>query len=183
MNRSVIVLLADGFEEIEAVTPIDVLRRAGAEVTVAGIGGLEIEGAHGLTFYTDIEIEEAAADYELVILPGGMPGAKYLGESRAARTLVEKTILSGDKVAAICAAPVLTLGAWGFLNGKEATCYPGMEKLFPDNVKFVPESVVIDGIITTSRGPGTAMEFAFALAEQLMGTDIAKKVASDMLVQ
>lgn len=182
MNRSVIVLLADGFEEIEAATPIDVLRRAGAEVVVAGLGSLDIHGAHGLSYLADIEIEEAAADYELVVLPGGMPGAKHLGESRAARTLVEKAIHSGDKIAAICAAPVMTLGAWGFLNGKTATCYPGMESMFPDNVKFVPERVVTDGIFTTSRGPGTAMEFALSLAAQLMGAEVAEKVAFDMLV-
>lgn len=181
MSKKVVVLLAEGFEEMEAATPIDVLRRAGAEVTVAGLGGRTIRGAHGLAYQADAELDAVDDDWDLVVLPGGMPGAKNLGESPKARKLAEKALASGKRVAAICAAPVMTLGAWGMLDGRKATCYPGMEKMFPAKVAFSPERVVVDGQVTTSRGPGTALEFSLALAEQLAGRETSAGLAKEML--
>lgn len=182
MSKKVIVLLAEGFEEIEAVTPVDVLHRAGAEVTLAGVGGTLIKGAHGVSYAADAELSKVAANnYDLVVFPGGMPGAKHLGDSETARKLAETTYHAGALVAAICAAPVMTLGAWGMLAGKKATCYPGMENMFPAEVKFSSDRVVVDGNIITSRGPGTALEFSLALVHQLIGADAAGQLAQGMV--
>lgn len=181
--RAAAVLLAEGFEEIETATPVDVLRRAGVEVTLAGVDGLVHKGAHGLTYNADAKAEGLAGDFDLVVLPGGMPGAKNLGESPDARSLVERTFRAGKLIAAICAAPALTLAAWGILDGKLATCYPGMEKTFPAGVKFSPERVVVDGNVVTSRGPGAALEFSLTLVRLLVGEDQAKRIAVDMLLK
>ncbi len=184
MRKKALVLFADGFEEIEAATPVDVLRRAGAEVTAAGVGGIERRGARGMAFRLDATLESAlAGEYDLLVLPGGMPGAAHLGECAPARALAEKMCAEGRLVAAICAAPVKTLGAWGLLDGKRATCYPGMEAEFPAAVVFSPERVVVDGNVTTSRGPGTALEFALCLAAQLAGDAVAEKVGQAMLAK
>lgn len=181
MSKKVVVALADGFEEMEAATPIDVLRRAGAEVTAAGLGGRLVRGAHGLVFQADAELDAVGENWDLVVFPGGMPGAKHLGESPKARKLAETALASGERVAAICAAPVMTLGAWGMLKGRQATCYPGMETMFPAGVAFSPERVVVDGQVTTSRGPGTALEFALALVEQIIGRETSAALARDMV--
>lgn len=183
MTKKAVVLLAEGFEELEALSPVDVLRRAGVEVTVAGVGGLNIKSAHDVTVAADVLLDKLSGDFDMVILPGGMPGSKNLGDSPAARALTEKMLAGGKLVASICAAPVFTLAAWGMLDNKKATCYAGMEKMFPPSVKFSSERVVVDGAITTSRGPGTALDFAFALAAQLVGQGVADKVAGDMLVK
>lgn len=184
MTKKALILLANGFEEIEAATPIDVLRRAGVEVTTAGVGGTLIEGAHGVSFQADKDLASVTADgFDLLVFPGGMPGAKNLGESAKAKSLAETMVASGKKVAAICAAPVMTLGAWGMLDGKKATCYPGMESMFPAGVVFLADTVVVDGAITTSRGPGTALPFSFSLTAQLVGQDKADEVATAMLLK
>lgn len=183
MSKKALILLAEGFEEIEAATPIDVLRRAGCDVVSAGLTGTEIKGAHGLVFKTDIALSALSGDFDMIVLPGGMPGAKHLGDSAEAKKLATDMCAAGKLVASICAAPVMTLGAWGLLNGKKATCYPGMEGMFPAGVIFSPERVVVDGAITTSRGPGTALEFAICLAGQIAGRDVADKLASDMLLK
>lgn len=183
MTKKALVLLAPGFEEVEAATPIDVLRRAGIEVTVAGLGGTLVPGAHGLAFQADRDLASVTADgFDLLVFPGGMPGAKNLGGSAQAKILAETMVAAGKKVAAICAAPVMTLGAWGLLNGRKATCYPGMESMFPEKVIFVPDAVAVDGDITTGRGPGAAPAFSLSLAEQLAGRDKADAVASAMLL-
>lgn len=183
MSKKAVVLLAEGFEELEAAAPIDVLRRAGVDVTVAGVGGLARKGAHGLTYTADVELAKLSGDFDLIVLPGGMPGSKNLGDSAAAKSLTEKMLAGGKLVSSICAAPVLTLGAWGMLNNRTATCYPGMEAMFPASVKFSSERVVVDGKIITSRGPGTALEFALVLVEQLLDAATAKKIAGDMVVK
>lgn len=177
MAKKAAVLLADGFEEIEAVTPIDILRRAGVEVLVAGISGKHATGAHGLVVNADVLATELGDDLNLLVFPGGMPGSKNLGESPVAESLAKRLHASGKLVAAICAAPVFTLGAWGLLNGKRATCYPGMEGMFPAEVAFVPERVVMDGNIITSRGPGTATEFSLSLAALVAGPEKADEIA------
>lgn len=182
MSKKALVLLAEGFEEIEAAAPIDVLRRAGAEVTVAGVGTLTPKGAHGLAYTADVLFEQVGGEFDLIVFPGGMPGAKNLGETAKAAELAKKMAAEGRLVAAICAAPIFTLGAWGILDGRRATCYAGMEGMFPEKVTFSSERVVVDGNVITSRGPGTATDFALALAAQLMGEAAAKQVASDMLV-
>lgn len=183
MAAKAIVVLAEGFEEIEAITPVDVLRRAGVEVTLAGVGGTAIRGAHGLAVSADAALESVTGLFDLIVLPGGMPGAKNIGESAAARALTQKMLDGGKLAASICAAPVFTLGAWGMLDNRSATCYQGMEGMFPKAVNFSSERVVMDGNIITSRGPGTAMEFALVLAGKLAGQETAVQLAKDMIVK
>lgn len=178
-----IVVLAEGFEEIEAVTPIDVLRRAGVEVVTAGLTGRKVTGAHGITLEADTTVAHAPADADAVILPGGLPGAEHLGKSEAVAALVKRTAERGKTVAAICAAPALALARTGLLDGKRATCYPGFEKHFSSKTTRSDERVVVDGHLTTSRGPGTALEFSLALAAQLAGPAKARQLEEGMLVK
>ena len=177
------VLLADGFEEIEAVTPVDVLRRAGVEVVLVGISGLSVKGSRGVVYAADEFIADLGGEFGLVALPGGMPGAKNLGESAEARSLAEKTAAAGGLVAAICAAPAMALAPWGLLDGKRATCYPGFEKHFSSRTAFSPERVVVDGNIVTSRGPGTALEFSLRLVELASGEEAMRRLSVDMLAR
>ncbi len=183
MAARVIVVLAAGFEEIEAVTPVDVLRRAELDVTVAGVGGTTICGAHGVSYLCDIEIEEIETVPDAIVLPGGLPGAENLGKSTAVRDLARKVFESGGLCAAICAAPALTLAQFGLLEGREATCYPSFEKFFGENTTHSEERVVVDGQIVTSRGPGTALEFSLQLAAMLAGEEIAHSLSQRMLAR
>lgn len=173
-----LVLLADGFEEIEAVTVIDVLRRGGISVTAASIAGSTVRGARGISLVADADFEKQnLADYEAVVLPGGMPGAASLRDSLPVREALKRFARDGKIVAAICAAPI-ALEAAGLLAGRRATSYPGHE--IPSAV-YEEASVVVDGRFVTSRGPGTAMEFALKLVELLAGADTKDKVARALL--
>lgn len=176
------VLLADGFEEIEAVTPIDVLRRAGVEVVTLGVTGKRVKGAHGLVIEADEPVAQAPEELDLVVLPGGMPGAENLARSPEVKGLVERVSRAGKRVAAICAAPAVALAPTGLLAGRRATCYPGFEARFAPDVQASTERVVVDGALVTSRGPGTALEFALALVEQLVGAAKAAELRQKMLV-
>ncbi|MGN0609424.1 MAG: DJ-1 family glyoxalase III [Oscillospiraceae bacterium] len=173
--------LAQGFEEIEAITVIDILRRAGKEVVTVGIGGRNITGAHGIAVTADTDDKSAVLDerLEMVFLPGGMPGTLNLDKS----DFVEKTLAyctANDLyIAAICAAPSV-LGHKGVLEGKKASCYPGFEKeLKGAEVSYDPVSV--DGKVITSRGPATAMAFGLKLAEITVSAEAAKKTGEGML--
>jgi 4-methyl-5(b-hydroxyethyl)-thiazole monophosphate biosynthesis len=177
----VVVVLAEGFEEIEAVTPIDVLRRAGVEVVTAGVSGKRVLGSHGIVVEADTTLD-ALPPCDAVILPGGMPGSDNLGKSEAVQALVRKTHAAGKHVAAICAAPALALARSGVLEGKRATCYPGLEKHFGAGVTRADERVVVDGKVVTSRGPGTALEFSLTLVEQLVSKQKADELRKGMLV-
>ena len=174
------VFFADGFEEVEALTPVDMLRRAGVEVTmVAMLGKTAVTGSHGITVKADILFEDADFDdTDLFVLPGGMPGTTHLKESEPLLELLVKAAGDGKLVSAICAAPTV-LGKAGLLKGRTATCYPGCEDGLTGAV-LSTESVVVDGNIVTSRGAGTAMPFSFKLIELLLGAgksaDMKKKV-------
>lgn len=183
MRKKILVVLATGFEEIEAVTPIDVLRRAGAEVTVAGVGSLEVSGSRGLKVVADVRLEDYRDLPDLVVLPGGSPGAENLSRSEALKTLLTKMKDSGRWIGAICAAPAVVLAGQGQLSGKKATCYPGYEKSFPSDARFVEDRVVRDGQLVTSRGPGTALEFSLELAKQVVDPALAAKISELMLAK
>lgn len=173
----ILVLLANGFEEIEALTPIDMLRRAGAKVKTVGINGKTATGAHGICVVCDAEPDEIElSDVSMVILPGGMPGATNLDVSPFTDKVIEAVNKNGGRLAAICAAP-LVLGRRGILSGKSATCYPGFEnELLGANV--VMESVVTDGNITTARGMGVALKFAKELISLTVGEKIAAEISA-----
>ena len=175
------VFLADGFEEIEAIAAIDVLRRAEYDVTTVAVNSddLTIEGAHGMAFFTDShEADVETDDMDAIILPGGMPGTLNLEKSPIVQAALEYCIRNDKLVAAICAAPSI-LGHKGYLKGKEATCYPGFEQeLIGASVKDA--AVVKDGTIITGRGPGVAVDFALKIVETISGKELAEKIGMAM---
>ena len=177
-----LVPLAPGFEEIEAVTIIDVLRRAEIQVRVVGLEPGPVTGSHGITLETDGALSDVKAeDVRVAILPGGLPGAENLkGDSRLLE-LLAALHSSGRTVAAICAAPMV-LGAAGVLTGAEATCYPGFEEHLT-GATHTTNRVQRSGNVVTSRGPGTALEFALALVADWKGAAVAEELSRGMLVQ
>jgi 4-methyl-5(b-hydroxyethyl)-thiazole monophosphate biosynthesis len=183
MGQKVLVTLADGFEEIEAVSIIDVLRRSGLEVTVAGVGKRDVTGSHGITIQTDTKLEDVKFSPDAVVLPGGMPGADNLKKSSALKKLLEDMNKSNKVIGAICAAPAVTLAAHGILRGRKATCYPGFENKFGSDTTFISDRVVRDKNIITSRGPGTAIEFALEIVSALVSKEKCEELSKAMLVK
>ena len=181
MVKKALVILAQGFEEVEAITPVDILRRAHVEVVVAGLKAKEITGSRGVTVVADKILDEDDFDYDALILPGGNPGASNLGKSQKVRAIIENMNNNGKVIAAICAAPAVVLAPMGILNGRRATCFPGLESKFADDVMFLEDNVVINGNIITSRGPGTSLEFALAIVEELICKDVASEIAKAVL--
>ena len=176
----VLVPLADGCEELEAVTIIDLLRRAGIEVTTAGLKPGIVKASRGVQLLPDVSLDVALRDdYDMVVLPGGMPGAAHLKTDVRILDLLRKMAAAGKYTAAICAAPMVLAEA-GVLNGKHATSYPGFLDGLP-GVTVSGAAVVQDGRVLTSRGPGTAMDFALALVETLAGRDKRQQVEAALV--
>ncbi|MHB1053999.1 MAG: DJ-1 family glyoxalase III [Thiobacillus sp.] len=176
----VLVPLADGCEEIEAITIIDLLRRAGIDVVVAGLKAGIITASRGVQLVPDVTLDVALHhEYDMVVLPGGMPGAVNLKDDARMIALLKKMAAAGKYTAAICAAPMVLAEA-GLLEGKQATSYPGFLDAIP-GVTLSTAAVVQDGNVLTSRGPGTAMDFALALIEVLSGADKRQQVESALL--
>ncbi len=175
------LFLADGFEEVEALTPLDYLRRAKVDVRTVGVTAKEIRGAHDIIVRADISISDLTVDdsIEGVILPGGMPGVKNLDQSEKLKEIIRFCDERSALVAAICAAPSI-LGRMGLLEGKQAVCYPGFEdQLMGAVVK--EDKVVTDKNYITSRGAGCANEFSFALIEYLKDRETAESIASSVI--
>lgn len=181
MSKKAIVVAAEGFEEIEAISLIDILRRAGIEVTVAGLGNTKVRGAHGLTIITDKELKDAGSDFDACVFPGGMPGATNLAASERVKGLIQKMNSESKVIAAICASPAIVLAPTGILKNKSATCYPGMQGDFGKDINFKEDVVVADGNVITSRGPATAVSFSLALVEKLLGSETADKLKKALL--
>jgi protein deglycase len=181
--KKVCILLAKGFEEVEAITPIDYLRRAGAEVITAGIGGTQIQGAHGMTIITQTELSQIQSDdFDCVVIPGGGPGSAAIAADGHCTAFIRRHAAANKMIAAICAAPALVLGeACGLLAGKRFTCYPGMESRVSGGI-FTEGRVVTDGQFITSRGPGSAGDFSVAIARALIGNTAADQLASAVLM-
>ncbi len=176
------VLLADGFEEIEAITVIDVLRRADVDTTIVGVDTERPCGSHGIRVEADAELAATAQrEFDLVVLPGGMPGATNLRDHPDVQRLVRAQSERRADVAAICAAPI-ALASAGVLRGRRATSFPGFAPQLAD-VDYVEQRVVEDGHVITSRSAGTAMEFALALVARLRGREVADEIARRMLVE
>ncbi|MBS6194206.1 MAG: DJ-1/PfpI family protein [Clostridiales bacterium] len=177
----VCVFLADGFEEIEGLTVVDLLRRAGEEAVMVSImGRKEITGSHGIQVRADALFEEMDfTETKLLVLPGGMPGTKYLGAFTPLTELLKSWNEDGKMLAAICAAPSV-FGDLGLLKGKEAVCYPGFEERLTGAV-IGKGTVSVDGNITTSRGLGTAIDFAAALIEQLQNREKAEEIKKSII--
>lgn len=176
----VYLFLANGFEEVEALAPLDLLRRAGVEVTTVGVGGDLVRGSHGIPVQADIPdtmFRDSAPD--MVILPGGMPGAKNLDASRTVDAALRAAAAHGGYLAAICAAPFV-LGKRGYLTGKRAICYPGFEPQL-EGATIAGTRVVRDGNVITAAGMGVAVEFGLLLVETLKGAETAAKLRAAIL--
>ncbi len=180
MQYKVIVLLVDGFEEAEAVVPIDIMRRAGMEVSLMAVGETtSVKGSHGITIVADDVLNEANDTMaDLLLLPGG-PGTKSLQQSPLVRELVTRYAKADRWIAAICAAPMIP-GDLGLLQGHQATCYPGYE-LHLKGAKLMTKEVVVSGKMITARGAGVAFQFGFEIVSQLKGRDAAHEVAKKMM--
>ncbi len=178
----ILVPLAEGFEEIEFSTIVDILRRAGMKVTVAGLKEGAISGAHGVRVTPDTLIDKVSADdFDVIVLPGGNPGYVNLEKSEKVLQLVREMHDRNKYVTAICAAPSVLAKA-GVIQGKRVTIFPGMEDALT-GAQYSKDRVVIDGRIITSQGPGTAMEFAIKLVEVLAGRNRAEEVAMGVLTK
>ncbi len=177
----VYVFLADGFEDVEALIPVDVLRRGGVDVTTVSTTDFPlVTSAHGVNIEADIMFEQGDfSDADLIFLPGGMPGAKNLYEHKGVCKAVTEQFAAGRKVAAICAAPAVVLAQLGLLNGKRATCYPGFENMLSE-AHYTADLVTVDGNITTAEGPAAAFPFAYELLAQLTNKNEADKIAEGM---
>ena len=183
MDKKIAVHLADGFEEIEAISIIDVLRRAGLDVVMVSVtGNLEVNGAHQIKVLADRLFE--SVDYNsifMIVLPGGMPGASNLNAHEGLRQQIKAFVAKDKQLAAICAAP-LVFGNLGILAGKQAVCYPGFEShLKGADILQIP--VVESGNIITGRGPGVAIQFALKIVEKVVSAEKAEILASQMLVK
>lgn len=169
------LFLANGFEEVEALAPLDLLRRAGLSVTTVGIGGTEIVGAHGISVKADLpDWQYHNPNPELIFLPGGMPGTLNLANSPTVKKAIQTAHRQNAWIAAICAAPSI-LGDMGLLAGKKAVCYPGFESHLTDAI-LSDQTVVRDGTIITAAGMGVALELGFLLVELLCGKEKAREL-------
>ncbi len=176
----VLVFLANGFEETEAVAPIDILRRNGQNVITVGIGEEVITSSHGITVVPDVTEADMSlmTDIDMIVLPGGMPGTLNLEKSRTVQDTIDYCAANGKFIGAICAAPSI-LGKKGLLKGKKATCFPGFEE-FLEGADFTGEPVEKDGNIITARGAGVAVEFGLKLVEALSGKPASDKIRESM---
>ena len=171
MSR-VLVPLAQGCEELEAVTITDILTRAGIEVVTAGLDDKPVKASRGITLLPDFSLDQVLNDdFDMIVLPGGLPGADHLNDDPRILGLLQRMAVEGKYTAAICAAPKILANA-NLLNGRKATSYPGiLDKLTIDGIEILSEPVVTDRKVITSRGPGTAMDFALELVEKLVGRE------------
>ncbi|MDR3112690.1 MAG: DJ-1/PfpI family protein [Elusimicrobiota bacterium] len=187
MSKKAFVFLADGFEEVEALTPVDYLRRADIETITVSINGKEaVHGSHKITVLADRILEQIdrkefqAAD--VFVLPGGMKGAQNLSQNGILDDVLKEANLSGKLIAAICASPAVVLDAKGILDGKIFTCYPEMEKSVK-KASYSLKRVVADGNLITARAAGTSAEFAIAIVEKLSGKEVADKISQAVLLK
>lgn len=173
------VFLADGFEEIEAITTIDILRRAELDVRIAGVGGRVIRGAHGIAVHADADAEALDTQgLQMIVLPGGMPGTLHLERAQSVSRMIDYAAENNVWIAAICAAPSI-LGHKGLLNGRRAVCYPGFEEQLA-GAEVTGNLVETDGRTITANGPGAAVEFALELVARLVSRERAQKLRASL---
>ena len=176
----VYILLADGFEEIEALATADILRRAEIKTELVSVNNTEyVKGAHGICVKADVFIKNICDDFDMLNFPGGAPGYVNLEKNPGVKLLADKALSTDKFIAAICAAPSV-LGKWGYLKGKKAACYPSFEK-YLEGAEVVCDDVVHDGNIITSRGAGTAHKFAFKIVEILKDKNLAQYIEKSMI--
>lgn len=179
--QSVLIVLADGFEEIETITIISILRRAKIKVIMAGLTGLDITSSRGINMVADTLLEdELQSDVDMVVLPGGEPGCSNLQQSTLLHGYLHQKVAEGVWIGAICSAPRV-LHAFGLINGKKVTSSPMVQALLT-NSQYSEQEVVVDAPFITSRGPGTAMKFAFRLMGQFLDRKLVRQLKDSMLV-
>ena len=181
MEKNVLVAVAEGSEELETICIVDVLRRAGANTILASVGKLTVNGSKGIKVAADQLLTACIREtYDLVALPGGMPGSEHLRDCTELTEALKRQRAEGRLYAAICAAPAVALHPHGLLEGRRITCHPNFAHLV-SNVELLDAPVVIDGNCITSRGAGTTVEFSLTLVEQLYGREKAQEVARGMV--
>ncbi len=177
--KKVAVLLANGFEEIEALTVVDILRRANVDCKMVSINDIEVQGSHKISVKADFLLSEEIKNYDMIVLPGGMPGAANLRDNKQVIEIIQSMYKKGKKLAAICAAPIVLERA-GLIKEKNVTSYPNaLER--ENEVNYKEDKVVIDENIITSRGPATAMEFSYTILRELDYEDEAINLEKGML--
>lgn len=183
MTKKVLVPIADGIEEIEAVCIIDILRRAESDVTVASVGNIQVTASRGVKIVADVKMSECIVqNYDLIALPGGLPGAEYLRDCDELVEMLKEQKQTGKFYAAICASPAVVLQYHGLLDGvNKATCYPSLADKLGDKAEKNGR-VVVDGNCITGQGPGVAMDFGIKLVEMLLGRDKAGEIATAMIM-
>jgi 4-methyl-5(b-hydroxyethyl)-thiazole monophosphate biosynthesis len=182
VSKRVLVPLAQGCEELEAVTIIDILRRGGLEVVTAGLDDALVKASRGTVLKPDVALDAVASEsFDMVVLPGGMPGSEHLANDARILSILAATAQHGAYTCAICAAPMV-LAKCGLLDGRRATSYPGViDKMDIPGMTFTGAAVETDGKIVTSRGPGTALDFALKLVELLMGPEVLDRVSRGLV--
>ena len=184
MVKRVLVPIADGIEEIEAVCIIDILRRGQADVTVASVGDVQVTASRGVKIVADVKISDCIGqNYDLIALPGGLPGAEYLRDSSELVEMLKQQKQQGKLYAAICASPAMVFQHHGLLDGiSKATCYPSLADELGSKARK-NERVVVDDNCITGQGPGVALEFGIKLVEMLFGQEKAETVADEMVMK
>lgn len=180
MKKKAVVVLAEGFEEMEAVIPIDILRRAGVEVIVAGLNDLIVKGSRGIMIQADCVLDTHTEHCDALILPGGGKGAENLAMSEKIKKIIRDMNSQGRLLGAICASPAVVLSPLGILSQKKATCFPDCAELFEKDVHYSDKPVVVDGNIITSKAAGTAFDFALAVVRALVGEEKALEVSGSV---
>ena len=181
MAKEALVILAEGFEEIETASIVDILRRAEIDVTLAGLEAGPLTGSRGMKVVPDCRLEDYDRLPDAVILPGGSEGARNLSKSERVADILKKADSENRIVAAICASPAVVLAPLSLLDGRKATCYPGLEEQFSPETQAVEEPAVSHGNLITGQGPGTALAFSLALVRALVGEETADRVAEELL--
>ena len=181
--KSCFVFLAPGFEEIEALATVDILRRGGLKVTTVAVNdSAQVTGAHGVPVVADAmlhDVKDAVADW--MVLPGGLPGAQNLADSLTLTAMLKAQHTASRGIAAICASPAFVLAPLGIIEGRKATCYPGCEPAAQGKAAFSAEPVEVDGNVVTGKGPGYTFDFALTVLRQAVGQDAAAQVSAAML--
>jgi len=178
----VYIILGQGFEEIEAISPCDILRRGGVSVRLSAVGNdITVVGAHGIAVNADVLVRDVSAtNDDTVVIPGGMGGVNTIKSDKTAMDFIDNAAKSGAALAAICAGPSV-LAQLGLIDGREITCYPGNEKMMGKAHCKCEESTVTDGNLITGRAPGSSIDFGLKLLARLQGEEIAKKIRMELV--